>query len=98
MGENVPTEKNGRGGRGGVSQDNITSFADAKIARHRRRYPWQEDYLLSLVTALQKLPREARLDVIVSACDSADWRAITELDPKDIWGDDDGGDGDQPAA
>jgi hypothetical protein len=80
------------GGGDGVSKDNITSFASARVALHRRSYAWQKDYLQSLIAALQKLPREARLNVIVGACDLADWQAITELDPEDIWGD-----GDRPA-
>jgi hypothetical protein len=51
-----------RGGDG-VSKDNITSFAGARMALQRRSYAWQKDYLQSLIAALQKLPREARLNV-----------------------------------
>jgi hypothetical protein len=74
---------------GVMSEDNITNFMGARIAQHQRRPAWQKDYLQSLIAALQKLPQEARLYAIVSACNHADWRAITELDPEDIWDDDD---------
>jgi hypothetical protein len=63
----------------GVSKDNVTSFADARMARHRRRDPRKKYHLQSLIAALQTLPREARLNVIVGTCDIADWRLNLKL-------------------